>query len=587
MHPGTRREPLAWTGLLAASLLLRLWGLGERGMSHDESLHAVYSWYFSSKGTYAYDPMMHGPLLFHLNALVYRILGVSDFSARLVPALAGVGCVAMLRLYRRWLGRGGAFAAALLVAVSPDLLYYSRYIRNDIYICLSTLLMVWAVARYREAQQPRHLVWLALGLGLSFSCKEVCYIHGTMLGAFCVAGGAGALWRRRSPEASLVPAALLLLLALPFASALLHPLLGWFPLDYRGNEGVSPRIGWLAGGGFLLAAAVGAALAAWRGLLAVWARAFGVFWGITLLLYSSCFTRPEGVIRGLVGGLGYWLAQHEVKRGTDDPLLYVSLLLLYVPLLLAAAGGSLWKARPRGITPLLVCWFAVHLAVYSWAGEKMPWLLTHVTLPLCVLSGPFLARLCRPDASRWARAAFALLALQFLANSARLNGRLAESYFEPLTYAHAGPHLKAALDIVREELAADPSAHVQVQSAFHWPLVWYFRGQRVIYSDSLAPPDPAADVLIAPVAEREALRAQGWTPRLEVDMITWPRQHWHRIHRSNLARLAENPTVRRRFLRYYLFRDQPLLAPGEWPPPNRFLLLSRPEDGAQGPEGSP
>ena len=37
-------EKLAWIGLLVVALLSRTIGLGDRAMSHDESLHTVYSW---------------------------------------------------------------------------------------------------------------------------------------------------------------------------------------------------------------------------------------------------------------------------------------------------------------------------------------------------------------------------------------------------------------------------------------------------------------------------------------------------------------------------------------------------------------
>ena len=164
------REDLGWFLLVAASLFSRLIGLGHRAMSHDESLHALYSWYLSSSFSYQHDPMMHGPLLFHLNALVYLLFGATDFTARLVPALLGTGAVAMVYPYRRWLGRGGAFAAACLLSLNPGVLYYSRYIRNDIHVVLFMLVMVWAVLRYAEDRKAFHLYMLSLGLGLSFAC---------------------------------------------------------------------------------------------------------------------------------------------------------------------------------------------------------------------------------------------------------------------------------------------------------------------------------------------------------------------------------------------------------------------------------
>src|SRR5688572_3896004 len=58
--------PFAAITLIA--LILRLIDLGARAMHHDESLHALYSWYLYVGRGYTHDPMMHGPFLFHSTA---------------------------------------------------------------------------------------------------------------------------------------------------------------------------------------------------------------------------------------------------------------------------------------------------------------------------------------------------------------------------------------------------------------------------------------------------------------------------------------------------------------------------------------
>src|ERR1051325_3406205 len=62
-------------GITAIAFALRLWDLGSRAMHHDESLHAVYSWYLYVGREYKHDPMMHGPFLFHLTALMFLLFG--------------------------------------------------------------------------------------------------------------------------------------------------------------------------------------------------------------------------------------------------------------------------------------------------------------------------------------------------------------------------------------------------------------------------------------------------------------------------------------------------------------------------------
>src|SRR5579885_1419605 len=92
----TRGQLIAWSPYLAVVLLgaiLRFWGLGDKPLHHDESLHAYFSlqllhdlenWigcYAPGASCYQYNPLLHGPFQFHLIALVYRIsqlLGAPD-----------------------------------------------------------------------------------------------------------------------------------------------------------------------------------------------------------------------------------------------------------------------------------------------------------------------------------------------------------------------------------------------------------------------------------------------------------------------------------------------------------------------------
>ena len=86
-------EKILWIVLLIVALLSRTIGLGDRAMSHDESLHTVYSWQLFDGRGYQHQPMMHGPLKFILNPVMYFLFGVNDWSARIQVALFGVAMV--------------------------------------------------------------------------------------------------------------------------------------------------------------------------------------------------------------------------------------------------------------------------------------------------------------------------------------------------------------------------------------------------------------------------------------------------------------------------------------------------------------
>ena len=84
----TLEQGIAFT-LACAVILTRLIGLGERVMSHDESLHVYYSWLLATGKGFIHTPMMHGPFLFESTALMNILLGANDFTSRLVPLILG------------------------------------------------------------------------------------------------------------------------------------------------------------------------------------------------------------------------------------------------------------------------------------------------------------------------------------------------------------------------------------------------------------------------------------------------------------------------------------------------------------------
>ena len=128
--------------LVAGAGTTRFWLLGERVMSHDESLHTRYAYNLYADGSFQHTPLMHGPILFHATAFFYFLFGASDFTARIYTAALGVMVVLMPALFRPWLGRSGALLASILLLISPVSLYYHRYIRHDTPSIFFALLLI-------------------------------------------------------------------------------------------------------------------------------------------------------------------------------------------------------------------------------------------------------------------------------------------------------------------------------------------------------------------------------------------------------------------------------------------------------------
>jgi uncharacterized protein (TIGR03663 family) len=180
-------EVVAYAVILLLAFVTRFWELGDRVMSHDESLHTYYAWRLYDAGDFQHTPLMHGPVIFHAIAFFYFLFGDSDFTARIYVALLGVALVFYPYLFRRWLGRTGAVLAALGILVSPMMLYYSRYIREDIPTIFYAVTIIYAMFQYLFGVNPRRPVWLyvlAGALVLMLASKAVGFMYVAIFGSF-------------------------------------------------------------------------------------------------------------------------------------------------------------------------------------------------------------------------------------------------------------------------------------------------------------------------------------------------------------------------------------------------------------------
>ena len=138
-------ETVVFGLLLVLAVVTRFYDLESRVMSHDETSHVYFSWLFNQGRGYSHDPVTHGPLQFHLVALSYFMFGDNDFTARIPAALFSIATIAFMWNYRRLLGRSGAIIAAILLLISPYLLYYGRYVRNEAFVAFFGVVTIWAI----------------------------------------------------------------------------------------------------------------------------------------------------------------------------------------------------------------------------------------------------------------------------------------------------------------------------------------------------------------------------------------------------------------------------------------------------------
>jgi predicted membrane-bound mannosyltransferase/DNA-binding beta-propeller fold protein YncE len=176
--PNINVEKIIIVLIILLAFLSRLYNVGARVMAHDEVNHVVPSYDLSIGKGYIQDPVTHGPLQFHLIALTYFIFGDSDFTSRVPAALFSVAAVVVVLLcFRRYLGKWGHLIGGLLFLISPYLLFYGRYTRNEGLIELIAVLMIYATLRYLDKGDKFSLFLLVISQALNFTAKETAYIY--------------------------------------------------------------------------------------------------------------------------------------------------------------------------------------------------------------------------------------------------------------------------------------------------------------------------------------------------------------------------------------------------------------------------
>jgi 4-amino-4-deoxy-L-arabinose transferase-like glycosyltransferase len=122
--------------------------------------------------TFNGDPYLNKPPLhFWSNAIVFRLLGASTFTATLLPGLLGVVDVVLLYAACRGMFAGWetAFAAALVYATTPEVVHWSRGVHLETLVTFWVLLGV--VAAHRSVRDPAATVLLGIAAGGGWLAK--------------------------------------------------------------------------------------------------------------------------------------------------------------------------------------------------------------------------------------------------------------------------------------------------------------------------------------------------------------------------------------------------------------------------------
>ena len=497
----------------SVGLLTRLINLGSRPLHHDESLDAWFSLRFL-EGTYGgYDPVYHGPLRFYLVAGLFWLLGESDITARLLPAISGVFIVCIPWIWRKHLGFVGAASAMGLLVISPSMIYFSRFGREDMLFLFITIIFVSVFLAYVEKPKGWHpaaiLTSLIVGMAVKESVLLLIFLFGVLYLLLLLKESLiYALPKNQKDRTGMTFSIQRWILITGMVSILLVFL--W--IGAADGEATISKL--LAYGALLMVLVIGSFILAHRkgNLLASSNFAKGLRtptrkqWVLSLVipavvfvgLFSQFFTSflgpkttsaPHGALRnGLTAGFNYWASQQESgSRGDSRWHYYLTLLSAYEWVVLILAIFGIWGIlrRPTLFGEVMFWWAGGTLIIYSWASERMPWLVIHPLFPLHLLAGlgcQFLWNKFNRSHVRRPLAAVLMICLVFVsAQSFQTNYARAGEPQELFVQAgQATPQVKAWADQLYKSdqlYFAQTGSHlnVQIDSELYWPYGWYLR----------------------------------------------------------------------------------------------------------------
>ncbi|SCL52811.1 ArnT family glycosyltransferase [Micromonospora chersina] len=204
-----RRDP-RWTrpallGLLLATALLYLWGLGASGWGNAFYSAAVQagseSWkafFYGSSDAANSITVDKTPGSLWLMALSVRLFGLSSWSVLVPQALLGVASVGVLyAAVRRWYGPVAGLLAGAVLAVTPVATLMFRFNNPDALLVFLLVAAAYATVRAVETASTRWITLTGALVGLGFLTKmlQAFLVIPVFAGVYLLAAPTG-FWRR-------------------------------------------------------------------------------------------------------------------------------------------------------------------------------------------------------------------------------------------------------------------------------------------------------------------------------------------------------------------------------------------------------
>jgi len=459
------------------ALAFRLPQLSVRPMHPDEANQAVKAGAeLYDHGAYRYDPRdHHGPSLYYATLPALYLSGAGSFADsdeadyRIVPVVFGVGLVLLVLLVGDGLGRPASAAAAVLAAISPAMVFYSRYYIQEMMLVFFAFATVATAWRYVRSGRMAWMVASGVAVGLMAATKETWVLHLAAMGI-----GGAVVW-----------------------------------IGSRAEAADRPRVR----RGPVVAAVVVAAM-------------------VAFVFFSSFFANLRGPLDAVLayghyldraGGAGlhdkpwhYYLGTLLYTKYAAGPWWSEGLILVLAAVgLVAAVSGRGMPETARPFVRFLAVYTVVLTIAYSAIPYKTPWCLLGFFHGMILLAGVGLVALVRWMPGRGLKMAVGLiaaaLAVQLGVQAYRASYPYAADSRNPYVYAHTSTDVETLVRCMDGLACVSPEGrHLLVKVVTpgnYWPLPWYLRQFSQVGYWHEVPADPDAAVIITSPDVAETLDA--------------------------------------------------------------------------------
>ncbi|MBI3853453.1 MAG: TIGR03663 family protein [Verrucomicrobia bacterium] len=456
--------------LICLALAFRLPQLDRRPMHNDEGLNAMKFRSLWVTNDYKYDPHeFHGPTLPYATlpaAWLSPARNFDDFTEstfRLVTVAFGIGLILLVLLLTDGLGKPETLCAVALTAISPAMVFYSRYYIHEMLLVFFTALTLGAGWRYWQTKSLGWCLLAGAGLALMFATKETFVLSA---GCLVLAVLGNLLWSR------------------------------W--VDGHRSE-IKGHLNFKH-----------------------IAAAFVVALLVSVVLFTSFFTNASGPLDSLrtylpwlnrAGGESphiypwdFYLRRLIFFHYPNGPIWTEALIVGLAVIGFVCALTRRWLGQTNGALVRVLAFYTAGLTLsYTLISYKTPWCLLNFLYGMILLAGVgaiALLRACKLPGLKWTTAAVLLAASGQLGWQAwRAGFPDCASQFNPYVYAQTSPNVVELINKIEAIARVSPQGHDTVIKVIssqesYWPLPWYLRRfNKVGWWDEM-PKDPIAPIML-------------------------------------------------------------------------------------------